>query len=374
MKKIVSIIGARPQFIKAAPVSRAMADSGLTAGCRFREIICHTGQHYDTNMSQIFFDQLGIQPPRYNLGVRALSHGAMTGEMLGRIEKVLIEESPDWVLVYGDTNSTLSGALAAAKLDIPIAHVEAGLRSYNRKMPEEINRVLTDHMAKLLFCPTPTAMENLAGEGITEGVHLVGDVMYDAFLNVSKAARQQSDICQNLHLLPGRYALATIHRQENTNDGNRLNNILSALQEIASTDCPVVLPLHPRTRVILSERGIDLGRVDGLHILEPVGYLEMVALETKAGVILTDSGGIQKEAYFARVPCITLREETEWKELETLGVNQVVGTDREAIVGAYRRACSRPYPQIENLYGEGCAAKKIVLALNAASRLELKDE
>lgn len=365
-KTILTIVGARPQFIKAAPVSQALVNgTGSMPGNGHQEVICHTGQHYDANMSQIFFDQLGIRPPEFNLGISALSHGAMTGKMLGGLEAILQSEKPDWVLVYGDTNSTLAGALAAAKLDLPVAHVEAGLRSFNRRMPEEINRVVTDHVATLLFCPTRTAVDNLAAEGITRGVHLVGDVMYDAFLRIQAAAREQSRILERMQLASGRYALATVHRQENTDDRDRLRSILDALGEIAAGDGPVVLPLHPRTQSMLDKWGMTPPPTEHLRVVPPVGYLDMVALETSARAILTDSGGIQKEAFFAKVPCITLRDETEWVELVDMGVNQVVGADAGAIVAAYHRALQTPYPAVENVYGDGLAAEKIVAALNS---------
>lgn len=322
---IVTIVGARPQFIKAAAVSRGLRK-------RFREILVHTGQHYDGNMSQVFFDELGIPRPDVNLEIGSGAHGAQTGAMLTAIEEVLLREKPDRVLVYGDTNSTLAGALAAAKLHIPVAHVEAGLRSFNRRMPEEINRVLTDHIADLLFCPSQTAVGHLAAEGIRHGVHRVGDVMYEALMHAVSLARGKSDVLNRLGVAPGQYALATIHRAENTDDPARLARLMEALQAVAR-DRPVLFPVHPRTRSRLPV----LAAAGGLRLLEPAGYLDMARLEADAAVILTDSGGIQKEAYWLRVPCVTLREETEWVETVQQGWNVLAGADSERIVEAARQ-------------------------------------
>lgn len=317
--KIITIIGARPQFIKAAPVSKVLRESG------HQEYLVHTGQHYDTNMSQVFFDELQIPEPDVNLGVGSGSHGWQTGQMLMALERVIQEVKPDWVLVYGDTNSTLAGALAAVKLHILIAHVEAGLRSFNREMPEEINRVLTDHCSDLLFCPTQTAVDNLAKEGITKGVHLVGDTMYDAVIQFSEIARSRSTILEKLGLGPKEYLLATIHRPYNTDNPENLHSILSAFTEI---DEPIIFPVHPRTRQCLSDLKLKTDNLK-LRLLEPVGYLDMLVLEKNAKAILTDSGGMQKEAYFLRVPCITLRTETEWVETVEAGWNVAVGADRK---------------------------------------------
>lgn len=328
--KVVTIVGARPQFIKAAPVCRELRKA-------HREVLVHTGQHYDDAMSAVFFRELDIPEPDYNLGVGSGTHGEQTGEMLKRIEAVLLTERPDWVLVYGDTNSTLAGALAAAKLHIPVAHVEAGLRSFNRNMPEEINRVLTDHVSTLLFCPTQTAVDNLAREGITEGVHLVGDVMYEALLWAAERARAQSTILERLGLSEKGYLLATVHRAENTDDPARLQAILDAFRVI---DEPIVFPVHPRTQARLSVLGFDLN-VPHLQLIPPVGYLDMVRLEQAARAILTDSGGIQKEAYWLGVPCITLRDETEWVETVTAGANVLVGADTARIVAAVRESKSK---------------------------------
>ncbi len=339
--KIVSIVGARPQFIKAAAVSWVLRREHT-------EILVHTGQHYDQNMSAIFFDQLGIDKPAYNLEIGSGSHGYQTGTMLIEIERVLVEEQPDWLLVYGDTNSTLAGALAAVKLHIPVAHVEAGLRSFNRRMPEEHNRILTDHCSDLLLCPTQTAVDHLANEGITEGVFMVGDVMYDALMQAAERAQETSDILRCLDLEGKSYFLATVHRAENTDDDSRLRGIFDAFAEI---DEPIVLPLHPRTRAALARCGIAPS--DNVQIIEPVGYLDMALLEKSAKCILTDSGGVQKEAYWLGVPCVTLRDETEWVETVDAGWNVIVGADTEKIVTAAKRSeCPGEHP---SLYGEGGA-------------------
>lgn len=325
--KIVTIVGARPQFIKVAPVSRELRKA-------HHEVLVHTGQHYDDAMSAVFFRELDIPEPDYNLGVGSGTHGEQTGEMLKRIEPVLLAERPDWVLVYGDTNSTLAGALAAAKLHIPVAHVEAGLRSFNRNMPEEINRILTDHISDLLLCPTWTAVENLRREGITEGVHLVGDVMHEALLWAAERARTKSTILERLGLSEREYLLATVHRAENTDDPARLQAILDAFMAL---DEIVVFPVHPRTQARLNALGFSVN-ISRLKLIPPVGYLDMVRLEQAACAILTDSGGIQKEAYWLGVPCITLRDETEWVETLEGGANVLVGADRERIVVAARES------------------------------------
>jgi UDP-N-acetylglucosamine 2-epimerase len=353
--KVVSVVGARPQFIKAAPVSRELRWQHI-------EVLVHTGQHYNDEMSAVFFRELGIREPNYGLDVGSGSHGWQTGQMLARVEEVLLAERPDWVLVYGDTNSTLAGALAAVKLHILVAHVEAGLRSFNREMPEEHNRVLTDHCADLLFCPTRTAVDNLAKEGITRGVHLVGDVMYDAALQFGALARERSTILNDLGLLPKRYLLATVHRPYNTDDPDRLQSILEAFIEIGE---PIVFPVHPRTRRCMAEFGLDslpAFRCSNVQLVEPVGYLDMLMLEQHARLILTDSGGVQKEAYFFAVPCVTLRPETEWVETVDAGWNVVVDTDQERIVWA---ADGRVWPDGTPplVFGDGCASEKMVRLL-----------
>jgi UDP-GlcNAc3NAcA epimerase len=318
--KIVTVVGARPQFIKAAAISRVIRDD--YAG-KIEEVLVHTGQHYDENMSKVFFEELDIPQPRYNLEISGGQHGAMTGRMLEAVENVLLQEKPDWVLIYGDTNSTLAGALAAAKLHIPVAHVEAGLRSFNMRMPEEINRILADRVSSLLFCPTETAVNNLKLEGVSQGVHNVGDVMYDVALFYRDRARQQSRVLQTLGVSSGGFALATCHRAENTDDPQRLGEILSALAEVAG-QMPLVLPLHPRTRKLVGEYGLSQ-HLKALIVTEPLPFLDMVALEQAARIILTDSGGVQKEAFFYGVPCITMRDETEWVETVELVKQQCKG-------------------------------------------------
>jgi UDP-GlcNAc3NAcA epimerase len=353
--KVLTVVGARPQFIKAACVSRELRGRpGVT------EVLVHTGQHFDAGMSDVFFAELGIPAPEHHLGVGGGTHGAATGRMLERLEAVMQAERPDWVLVYGDTNSTLAGALAAAKLHLPVAHVEAGLRSWNRRMPEEVNRVLTDHAADLLFAPTPTAVRNLEREGIA-GAHVVvsGDVMYDAALYYGQAADAASTIHQDLGVAPGGYVLATVHRAENTDDPARLRAIFAGLGQVAS-QVPVLLPLHPRTSGALAAAGLDASAYPGLTILPPVGYLDMVMLEKHARLVATDSGGVQKEAFFYRVPCVTLRDETEWVELVELGWNVVVppvdGPSLAAAVLSRLDARGRDAQP----YGEGDAARRMV--------------
>jgi len=364
--KIATIIGARPQFIKAAMVSRA-----LRVRHGVREILVHTGQHYDENMSEIFFEEMEIPKPDYNLDIAGLNHGAMTGRMLEKIEQILIKEKPDCVLVYGDTNSTLAGALAAVKLYIPVAHVEAGLRSFNRKMPEEHNRVLTDHCSDILFCPTETAIENLRREGITSSaqrltslsanqlprtVALVGDVMYDAALFFGDKAKKMSSILEKLNLEPKAYILATVHRAENTDNPTRLMEIFEGLDEVAR-DIPVILPLHPRTRKLLDNIKFS---PSNLTLIPPLGYLDMVMLEKNARLIVTDSGGIQKEAFFHKVPCVTLRDETEWVELVETGVNVLVGADKGKIIQGISRMMKKEIDNSSPVYGRGDVAEKVV--------------
>ena len=368
--KIVTILGARPQFIKAAPVSRAIAEHNKSVPASSQsitEIILHTGQHYDHNMSQVFFEEMQIPEPHINLGIGSGPHGKQTGEMLIRIEEVLQTEKPDWILVYGDTNSTLAGAIAACKLHIPVAHVESGLRSFNREMPEEHNRVLTDHCADLLLCPSQTAVDNLKKEGIEKGVHLVGDTMYDAVLQFSEIAKLRSNILIKLEVKPGQYYLATVHRPYNTDSPEALKEILSAFLEL---DKPVVFPVHPRTRSRLESLSFNLKlNTSNLKLIPPIGYLDMLRLEEGACMILTDSGGMQKEAYFFGVPCITLRPETEWVETVETGWNVVVGADREKIVEAGRRfKLDNPRPE---LYGDGRAAEKIVQYIAAISTKQI---
>jgi UDP-GlcNAc3NAcA epimerase len=345
--KFVSVVGARPQFVKAAAVSRELRK-------RHKEVLVHTGQHYDYLMSGIFFDGLEIPAPEVNLGVGSGSHADQTASMLKGIEDVLVAERPDWLIIYGDTNSTLAGALAAAKLSIPIAHVEAGLRSFNRRMPEEINRVVADHLSSLLLCPSTTAVNNLAAEGISTNVHLVGDVMLD----VLNWARQRSqgrppEILDRLGLRKKSYLLATVHRSENTDDSGRLSRILNVFN---SLDEPIVFPVHPRTRKVIERQ--DYRPKSNVRLIDPVAYLEMVTLADSAAMVLTDSGGLQKEAYWLGVPCLTLRNETEWVETVEAGWNTLVGSDSDKIFQAVRSFMPRDsHPA---LYGDGCAAAKCV--------------
>lgn len=347
--KIVTVVGARPQFIKSGPVSRALDRAGIG------EILIHTGQHYDLNMSDIFFEALGLRSPAHHMGLGSGTHGKMTGEMLASIEKVLIDEPADGMLVYGDTNSTLAGALAAAKLHVPVFHVEAGLRSFNRRMPEEINRVLTDHVSSLLFCPTPVAVEHLRSEGVTAGVHMVGDVMKDG---IDYWQSQSTAVASDQSRESQSYYLATVHRQENVDSPDRLAAILAAFSRL---DLPVVLPLHPRTKNKLQETG-ELSRLSSnIEIIEPVGYGDMLELLASAKAMLTDSGGVQKEAYMLGVPCITLRDETEWVETVDAGWNTLVGADTDAIVAAVQREVTElPHP---DLYGDGHASDRIASSI-----------
>ncbi len=357
--KIITVVGARPQFIKAAAVSRAISTHYAD---QIVEKIVHTGQHFDDNMSQVFFNDLGIPSPEYQFSISGGHHGAMTGKMLEAVESVLILEKPDWLLVYGDTNSTLAGALAAAKLHIPIAHVEAGLRSFNMRMPEEINRILSDRVASQLFCPTQTAVDNLMAEGIVEGVHNVGDVMYDVALYYKDRARAESLILERLKVQPQSFALATCHRAENTDDPIRLKAILTALNYTASK-MPVILPLHPRTRKLIDSCGFQ-ELLAKLILTEPLPYLDMVALEQEASVILTDSGGVQKEAFFYGVPCITMRDETEWVETVQSGWNQLTGASTERIVDAVDQYIrKRPTPAIIQPYGSGRSSSTLLSLL-----------
>lgn len=354
--KIVTVVGARPQFIKASVVSAQLA-----ARPGIAEVLVHTGQHYDSNMSDVFFDELGMRKPDVSLSIGGGGHGEMTGRMLIEIERVLLAERPDVVLVYGDTNSTLAGALAAAKLHVPVAHVEAGLRSFNMRMPEEINRILTDRVSTWLFAPTVEAVRHLANEGITgDAVLNVGDVMFDVALHHGERATQGGrGVLDRLDLHDDKYILATVHRAENTDDSSRLQAIVAALSEVA-TQLDVIWPLHPRTRAVLERAGLMVAVPERLRLIEPQGYLDMVRLERAASLIVTDSGGVQKEAFFHRVPCVTLREETEWMELVTSGWNRLAAPNdanlmREAILGSVGSRGEDVMP-----YGQGDTAARIV--------------
>jgi UDP-GlcNAc3NAcA epimerase len=356
--KILTVVGARPQFIKAAAVSHNVARQA-----NIQEILIHTGQHFDGNMSDVFFFELGIPKPAYNLGIGSGLHGAMTGAQLAGVEEVLLSEKPDFVMVYGDTNSTLAGTLAAVKLHIPVAHVEAGLRSFNRRMPEEINRVVTDHVSTLLFAPTTSAMENLAKEGVPANqCHQVGDVMLDAALIFGERAQCSSNVLPRLGVSVQNFILATIHRAENTNDKKRFHIILSALSKVARA-MPVVWPVHPRTRKLLESGDSRALLSDQVLLIDPVGYLDMLMLERNATVIATDSGGIQKEAFFCGVPCVTLRDETEWVELVEAGWNTLAPPTSDTNVGnAILQAIGRKGRTIAP-YGEGVASEKITQIL-----------
>lgn len=340
--KIVTVIGARPQFIKAAAVSNKLRKNN-------EEILIHTGQHYDNNMSDIFFEELGIPKPNYNLSIGSGNHGYQTGKMLIELEALYIKEKPDIILVYGDTNSTLAGALAASKLLIPIAHIEAGLRSFNMNMPEEQNRVLTDHISKYLFAPTDTAINNLKNENITKNVYNTGDVMFDAIKLFKEKALETSSVLKDNNINPNEYILSTIHRAENTNDINRLTNIINALNE---SEKNVVLPLHPRTHKFINDYGLKIN--NNIKIIEPVGYLDMINLENNSQKIVTDSGGVQKEAYFLQKPCITMRDETEWIETVENGWNTIVGSNKEKILDAIINF--NPNGEQKMIFGLGNAA------------------
>ena len=355
MKKIMTIVGARPQLIKASAVSRALGKSGI------KEIIVHTGQHFDKNMSAIFFDEMGIPAPDYNLEINSLNHGAMTGRMMEKIEDLLLLEKPDLVMVYGDTNSTLAGALSAKKLCIKLAHVEAGLRSFNMRMPEEINRILTDRISDYLFCPTDAAVSNLIAEGFknyNSKIYKVGDVMYDAALYYSKFSKDRSSVMSENGLEDKKFVLCTVHREENTNNLENLKSIIAALNKI-NMQTRVVLPLHPRTRKVIKKNNLKLA----FNPLEPVGYFDIIELLKHCRLVITDSGGMQKEAYFFGKYCITLREETEWVELVSSKVNLLAGTNKKKILNSFIRLSERKPVKVTSLYGNGKASEKIVSLL-----------
>jgi len=349
--KIVSVVGARPEFIQSAPVSHALRR-------KHQEILVHTGQHYDYLMSQAFFDDLGISAPDYNLEVGSGPHGYQTGQILIRMEEVLLREQPDLVIVRGDTNSTLAGALAAAKLHIPVAHIEAGERSFDRRMPEEINRLLADRLADIHFCVSRTSVQHLADEGITARVYQVGDVMFDAILQSLAVARRRSDIQQRLELTPHTYILVTVHRAANTDDPKRLGEIVEALNNISER---IVFPGHPRTQKALARLGAEFA--PHVQVIEPVGYFDMLMLEEGARLIMTDSGGVQREAYFLAIPCLTLRHETEWVETVETGWNRLVGTDPSTIVNAWHTF--EPSPERPPIFGDGRASQHIAAILES---------
>ncbi len=356
--KVMTIIGARPQFIKASAVSAAFKKGG-----QFQEIVVNTGQHYDDNMSQIFFGELGMDPPAFNLNIGSGLHGAQTGAMMQQIEQVVLDQKPDWILIYGDTNSTLAGALVGAKLHVPVAHVEAGLRSFNRLMPEEINRIVSDHVSAMLFAPTETAVAHLASEGILgEKVIQSGDVMYDVALAVKARVGDPTPLLKELGVEAGKFVLATVHRAENTDTPERLSAIIKGLIA-TSQEIPVVLPLHPRTRKLLAESDLGASLARSVKVIDPVGYYDMVRLESTAAVVATDSGGVQKEAYFYEVPCVTLRTETEWVELVELGWNRIVPPVDAQVIHESIQAAIGTRGQDQKPYGTGEAALKIVASL-----------
>ena len=353
--KIVTIIGARPQFVKAAALSREFAKHNS-----IEEVLVHTGQHFEANMSEVFFEEMEIPKPKYNLGINSLSHGAMTGRMLEEIEKVIIAEQPDILLVYGDTNSTLAGAIAAKKLLIKVAHVEAGLRSFNMDMPEEVNRILTDRVSDFLFCPTQTAIDNLQKEGYEKfncQVINTGDVMQDAALFYAEKSEEKSTIIEDIN--QKKFILATLHRADNTDDKYKLKEIVEALNYIHAEVCPVVLPLHPRTKAKLNLFGIDLK----VKLIDPVGYFDMIELLKNCELVMTDSGGLQKEAYFFKKNCVTMREQTEWLELIETKINVLVGSDRDLIIKGIKEMLKTKSDFSKNLYGNGNATKNIAEVL-----------
>lgn len=356
-QKLCTVIGARPQFIKSAPFS-------IAANAKFDEYLIHTGQHFDTAMSAIFFEQLGLLKPHANLEISGGNHGSQTGRMLIKLEEEILKLKPDIIVVFGDTNSTLAAALVGAKLHIPVAHIEAGLRSFNRRMPEEINRIISDGISRWLFVPSEAAEVNLKKEGVTSGIYRVGDIMYDSFLLFSNKAKDLAAPISEYGLKAGEYYLATLHRQENTDDLNRLEEIYKALGKL---DKVVFLPMHPRTLKKLREFGLE--KPQNVKIHEPVGYLEMLNLLKSADLILTDSGGLQKEAYFSHKACITLRDETEWIELVQLGWNKVVGTNEGRIISAVSEFASSRRPDWTPVYGEGKASQMIVDVLAACSTI-----
>jgi UDP-GlcNAc3NAcA epimerase len=353
--KMLTVLGARPQFVKGAVLSRELVscDHGIS------ETIVHTGQHYDSRMSDIFFNELGIPKPKYNLDINGGSHGAMTGRMMESLESVVLEEKPDLLLVYGDTNSTLAGALVAAKCHIPIAHVEAGLRSFNMNMPEEVNRIITDRLSRFLFCPTEQAVLNLEAEAVRHGVHNVGDIMYDAALLFGNELTTDDRLLSSLGLVSKNYVLVTCHRQENTDDFESLKGIFDALNHIANSSL-VVFPIHPRTNLIAKKAGLLTNLSSKVKLIEPVSYMDMVSLLKNAEVLITDSGGVQKEAFFYRVPCITMREETEWVETVEIGANSLVGASKERIIASFDEILKGIECDFDQKpYGDGRSAKYI---------------
>ena len=376
--KLVNIVGARPQFIKLAPLERAITEFNSGDSLTVESVIIHTGQHYDSGMSDIFFNELKIPRAHFHLDVGSGRHGEQTGRMLEKIEDILLDVSPDMVVTYGDTNSTLAGALAASKLHIPVAHVEAGLRSFDRRMPEEINRLVADHICDLLLAPTPTAVTNLANEDLSSRTVFTGDIMYDAVLFNRDLAKQQSAILEKLQLEPGSFGLVTVHRASNTDDEQRLGQLLKAFNEVAARQLPLVFPVHPRTVNALKSEYAGWTAHPNLHLVDPLGYLDMLSLLDNAKMALTDSGGLQKEAFFLGCPCITLREETEWVETVEAGGNHLTGTDPEKILAAvthwqqYSASGVQVFSTVAAQYfGDGHAANAILDTLLQFSGLRV---
>jgi UDP-N-acetylglucosamine 2-epimerase len=360
--KLLQIVGARPQFVKVAPLSRAIAEHNSGDGIEVEDCIVHTGQHYDKGMSDIFFQELNIPQVKYNLGVGSASHGEQTAAMLSGIEKIILETNPGAVVIYGDTNSTIAGALAAVKLHVPVVHIEAGLRSFNRHMPEEINRVAADHISDLLLAPTPTAVENLRREGLADRTIQTGDIMFDAVLYNRDLAIKRAKILKTLNLENERFSLVTLHRAENTDNPVKLSSILDALNRLAQENHKLILPLHPRTGAAIGKHLPDWRAVDGLRLIDPLGYLDMLCLLEHADLVLTDSGGLQKEAFFLQKPCLTLRDETEWVETVAAGGNQVVGSNPAAIYRAAKLVFDEgnKLEYDHSAFGHGDAAKEIL--------------
>lgn len=368
--KIVSIVGARPQFVKIAPLARAIGCFNVRTSQSIEHLIVHTGQHYDAGMSDVFFDELDIPCATFNLNVGSGRHGWQTGQMLHKIEEVLIETQPDTVVTYGDTNSTVAGALAAAKLHFPVCHIEAGLRSFNRAMPEEINRIVADHLCDVLFAPTPTAMHNLREEGLADRSNFSGDIMYDAILYNRKLAEGKSSVLERFGLQPKFYGVVTLHRAENTDNDRTLAKLLAVLNRVAGSQLPLIFPLHPRTNKTIAQKLPGWMPHPRLRVIDPVGYLDMIRLVDSARMVLTDSGGLQKEALFLGCPCVTLREETEWVETQHLGGNIVAGTQPdkiEAAVGEWQQRLSQGSIKftagLEAAFGSGGSAERILSSL-----------
>lgn len=360
--QILTVVGARPQFIKASAFSRALKRFNESHSTNFNETIIHTGQHFDKNMSEIFFSELEIPKPKYNLNISNLSHGAMTGKMITRLEELFINEKPDFILVYGDTNSTLSAAIAASKISIPIIHIESGLRSYNMEMPEEVNRVLTDKLSEYLFCPSKVACENLHKEGITKNVYFVGDVMFDVVQYLKNLNHPTS--FDDPIINESEFCVCTLHRQENTSDPKKMRNILESLNVI-NKEIRVIIPIHPRTKNIISEYD-QTNLIEELNVISPISYKQMLSLLDESSFLITDSGGMQKEAMYLKKPCLTLREETEWTETVDLGLNTLCGSDPEMIMNAFNRLSTEELCFSANPYGDGDAADKIIDILRKA--------